>query len=150
MEHKFLSVEEISKILELHPKTVRRFIREGKLKARKIGRTWKVLEDELKMYTHGEAGEHSEFKNTPEISSFDSRIRISTVIEISEGSSDEANRISNSLIALLNSKDPTWGKNRYDFFYDAQTDKARFILYGSPKFLSVVLNMFDTLTQKKD
>jgi len=50
MENTYYSVEELSEILKLHPKTVRRFIREGKITGRKIGRSWMVHEEELKRY----------------------------------------------------------------------------------------------------
>ena len=54
MEQKFYSVGEIARILGLHPKTVQRFIREGKLKARKIGRAWRVSRAGFVEYAHGE------------------------------------------------------------------------------------------------
>ena len=50
----FYSVEDLTEILNLHPKTIRRFIREGKIQGRKIGRTWQVHRDELKEYAHTE------------------------------------------------------------------------------------------------
>ena len=117
MEQKFYSVGEIARILGLHPKTVQRFIREGKLKARKIGRAWRVSRAGFVEYAHGELKQ----ENVPE-SRFNSldliqRITVSAVIEITEQKLEEASRISNSLLAILNSKDPAWGKTRYDFIY---------------------------------
>jgi excisionase family DNA binding protein len=143
VEQKPYSVEEVAHFLDLHPKTVRRFIREGKIKARKIGRAWKIHQDDLREYTHGElAAERGESHFLSSNAELQGRISVSTVIEIYEGSLDEASRISNSLIAVLNCKDPSWGKSRYDFIYHPETGKARFILYGSPRFLRDILEAF--------
>jgi len=43
----FLKVEEISKIFEVKPTTVRRWCKTGVLKARKIGKSWYVPKSEL-------------------------------------------------------------------------------------------------------
>ena len=143
MEQKLYSVEEIARFLDLHPKTVRRFIREGKIKARKIGRTWRIQPADLREYAHGELADIREESGFSPDTGLQERISVSAVIEIHEGSREEASRISNSLIAMLNCKDPSWGKSRYDFIYDPETKKARFILYGSPRFLRDVLKAFE-------
>lgn len=143
MEQKFYSVEEIARFLDLHPKTVRRFIREGKIKARKIGRAWRIHRDDLREYAHGELADNREESGFSPDTGLQERTSVSAVIEIQEGSPEEASRISNSLIAMLNCKDPSWGKSRYDFIYNPETKKARFILYGSPRFLRDVLEAFE-------
>ena len=38
----YYTVEQISTMLKIHPKTVQRYIREGKLRATKIGKGWRV------------------------------------------------------------------------------------------------------------
>ena len=47
------TVQELAEILSLHPKTVQRFIREGKLKATKIGREWRVQKEDLREFASG-------------------------------------------------------------------------------------------------
>lgn len=143
----FYSVEDLTGILNLHPKTIRRFIREGKIQGRKIGRTWKVHRDELKEYAHAELKTPAENPNPLEYSSLsgEERIRVSTVIELMEREADEASRISNSLIAMLNCKDPSWGPVRYDMMYEKESRKARFVLYGSPAFIKSIMGFFEII-----
>lgn len=43
-------VPEIAEILHLHPVTVRRFIREKRLPAVKLGRDWRISQTMLKKY----------------------------------------------------------------------------------------------------
>lgn len=42
-----LTVKEVAKELKLHPVTVRRYIREGKIVASLFGRVWRVQEQAL-------------------------------------------------------------------------------------------------------
>jgi excisionase family DNA binding protein len=41
------SPRKAAKLLEVKPTTITRWIREGKLKATKVGRVWRIREDEL-------------------------------------------------------------------------------------------------------
>jgi len=148
MENKYYSVEEISRILDLHPKTVRRFIREGKIKAKKIGRAWKIHQDDFKEYAHGELDQPKQDKINYSPPGAKGRIHVSAVVEIHEKESEEASRISNSLIAMLNSKDPSWGNARYDLIYHPEEGKARFVLYGTPAFIAAIMKFFDIIRQQ--
>lgn len=48
MPERFYSAEEIAEYLKVGAQTVRAWIREGKVKATKFGRSWRVPDDELK------------------------------------------------------------------------------------------------------
>lgn len=50
MEMNFLTVKEVAKQLRLHPETVRRFIREKKLRAYKIGKSNLLKPDDVKLF----------------------------------------------------------------------------------------------------
>ncbi len=140
MNERFYSVDEISQMLTLHPKTVRRFIREGKITGKKIGREWKVAQADFIAYAHGELSEVAEQEQV--YSAPKNRITVSAVVEFYEKESEEASRISNSLIAILNSKEPSWGNARYDLIYNPEDGKARFVLYGTPVFISEIMKIF--------
>lgn len=148
MEQKLYSIEDLAPILKLHPKTILRFIHEGKIRARKVGRTWMVQQDELNQYLQGETSEPS--SEMQEQKSVAKRITVSAVIEIEEQNSEEATRLSNSLLAMLNAKDDSFGKSRFDFFYYPEIRKARYVLYGSPKFISLILDTFHSLSQGRE
>ena len=47
---KLYSVEDLVDILKLSDRTVRAYLREGKIKARKIGLRWRVTEDNLRKF----------------------------------------------------------------------------------------------------
>ena len=64
---------------------------------------------------------------------------MSAVVEIDEENSEEASRISNSLMAMLNGKGESWGKTRFDFFYYPEVRKAKHVIHGSVKFITAIL-----------
>lgn len=156
MEDRYYSVDELSGILRLHPKTVRRFIREGRIAGRKIGRAWMVHQEDLKKYAHGELGggpagqREAELKSLLPDESRADRITVSAVVELREKDPEEASRISNSIIALLNCRDPEWGKARYDMIHEPERHTARFIFYGTPRFIAAIMKVFDVLTDQED
>ena len=149
MNTKLYSIIDLSKILDLHPKTILRFIHEGKLRAKKIGRTWKVNEDDLKIFCHGELSNKQPQVASANYETLADRISISAVIEIKEQNSEEASRISNSIMAMLNSDRDSNGKSRFDFFYYPEIEKAKYVVYGTPQFIARVIGAFELLCGMK-
>lgn len=149
MEIKLYTILELKDILNLHPKTILRFIHEGKIKARKIGRSWRVSEDDLRVYCHSELSGKRAPAPAPDYNSLGERIRVSAVVEIIEQNSEEASRLSNSLVAMLNSERDSKGNSRFDFFYYPEIQKAKYVFYGSPGFIGTILSTFDELCRAK-
>ncbi len=50
---KYYSAEEIGEQYNIKPATVRKWIREGKLKAVKLGHLWRVSEEQLQEFIKG-------------------------------------------------------------------------------------------------
>ena len=54
MAVKTYTVEEVSKQLDISPRTVREYIRKGKLKAVKIGNKYIISEDNYRRFVNGD------------------------------------------------------------------------------------------------
>ena len=52
MFENYVDVIEAAKILDVHPETVKRLIREGKLTATKLGNKWIMERDRLQMFAN--------------------------------------------------------------------------------------------------
>ncbi len=50
MEEKFFTTEQVANILQLHPFTILKFIREGKLKGLKLGRVYRIKESDVNQF----------------------------------------------------------------------------------------------------
>lgn len=145
MADRFYSVEELAGILKLHPKTVLRFIREGRIAARKLGRSWRVSREALEAYAHAEFASGPGPEGPVDLAAAARRARVSAVVEIDAEDSAEASRLSNTLMAALNCKDPAWGESRFDFLYFPELRKAKYALYGTPRFIAEIMAMLDRL-----
>lgn len=50
----FYTSDEVAKILKINRQTIQRFIREGKIKATKIGREYRIKKSDFDLYTGGQ------------------------------------------------------------------------------------------------
>lgn len=50
MAEKLLTSEQVSQILQVHPFTVLKYIKEGKLKGIKLGRVWRIRESDVEKF----------------------------------------------------------------------------------------------------
>lgn len=47
------TTRQVADVLQLDPEVVRRYVRGGKIKAFKIGNSWRVKEEDLKLFIDG-------------------------------------------------------------------------------------------------
>ncbi len=59
---KAYDVQEIAKLFDMTPQSIRRFLREGRIKARKFGTRWYVTEEAMREYLLGYDNEPTEDK----------------------------------------------------------------------------------------
>jgi excisionase family DNA binding protein len=151
MDSNLYTVDEIAGLFHLHTRTVRRFIKEGRLKASKIGGQWRIREQDLREII----GEEPQIqKSSDEIEGLvqgkallSEKIQVSTVIDILVVDRDEADRLSNCFIAVLNCKDPDYGNAKYNYIYYEAEKKGRFILWGKPKFIEKMLGLISEISK---
>lgn len=144
---KFYSINQAAEILNIHPKTLGRYIREKRIHAGKIGKSWRITEDDLQVFINKNlkpqtGGENlTGATNAPDIDQ--PRIKVTSVIDIQVKSQDEANRIANTMTALLNSKDPSMGMSRFHSVYDPTQSLVKLVIWGSPKLISDLLVLLE-------
>lgn len=63
MIDRFLTTEQVANILQVHPLTILKFIKQGKLKSAKIGRVYRINENDVKEFLE----ERSTRKSTHEV-----------------------------------------------------------------------------------
>lgn len=156
MEEKFYTIDQIAEILGMHHKTIRKFITEGKLRANKVGKQWRISGHDLSLFmednnvnirNNKSECENIEFSNT-NLDSNDktSKINISTVIDINEIDMDEHRRISNTLLALMNSKDSKMSNSTINIKYYENSKNLKIMLWGDIEFTKEMLDFISTIT----
>ncbi|SCZ03037.1 helix-turn-helix domain-containing protein [Alkaliphilus peptidifermentans] len=158
MEHKFYTIDQIAALLGMHHKTIRKFITEGKLGASKVGKQWRISGHDLSVFMEKNNDnicneeieeelniDYSTVGNEKE--TIQRRVNVSTVIDINEIEKDQYMRVSNTLIAVANCKDPEISKSTINVKFDEKDKRVRVILWGSIEFIE---NMLSTISMIVD
>ncbi len=119
MEQDLYSVEQVSQMLNLHVKTVRNYVREGRLRAVRIGKQYRISGEDLAALTGRPA---VLFK--PEPVRRTRHVEVSSIVEIDAVSPDTANR-------LLTLGAAIGAGVRVEAIYDRERGRAKIILVGS-------------------
>ena len=140
MQETYYTVEQIAQMLQMHPKTVQRYIREGKLRAVKVGKGWRVGGHDLSVFTEGETVGRGEAPTAV----------VSCVADIYAADKAAAIRIVNTLTAGLNSKPVGYGQCSMQTQYIPEEQKLRVTLYGSARVTAAMLDAIATLTEEPE
>ncbi len=145
MNKDYYTVEQISNMLNIHPKTIQRYIREGKLHATKIGKGWRVSGHDLSVFVENDNYE----KPTSEKQS-ERNIIASSVIDINVDGKEDAIRIMNTLTASLNSKPPEYGQSSMQTQYIERENMVRITLWGGIRFMAIMMDTITALTEQNN
>ncbi|WP_229847322.1 helix-turn-helix domain-containing protein [Kitasatospora griseola] len=134
----FYSVEDVAELLGLHVKTVRGYVRDGKLKAVRIGKQYRIARAEVEAFTGGGAVADS---------AGPSRAEVSAVVQVDGVGRAEGDRLVTAVLAAAGA----WssGESR-PLWVQAVRDEARsglrFVVLGPPRRVGDVLGLIDDLT----
>lgn len=158
MENKFYTIDQVAEMLGMHHKTIRKFITEGKLVANKVGKQWRISGHDLSLFLEKNDEKFDakkinkeqsvSFSTTSEdVEIVESKINVSTVVDISGIDMDEYMRISNMLLAIMNCKDSEMKKSTINIKYNKEEKRLRIMLWGSIKFIENMLDSISVLVE---
>jgi excisionase family DNA binding protein len=127
MSASFLTAEQAAERLHLHPKTVRRFIREGRLKATRIGKSYRILESDL-----------AEFAGGP-VDRGEPVARVTSVVDIDNVDAETAQRLARFFPGALYSREPRPDPISLQVLYDPERQQLKVLLAGSPSRVATYL-----------
>lgn len=139
----YYTVEQISDMLDIHPKTIQRYIREGRLRATKIGKSWRVTGHDLSIFLESSKDEGLGSGNRPARC-----IIASSVIDIIADGKEDAIRIMNTLTAALNAKPPEYEQSSMQSQYIERENMVRVTLWGDIGFMAVMMDTISSLTEQ--
>jgi excisionase family DNA binding protein len=120
----FYAIDEVAQHLKLHVKTVRQYVRDGRLKATRIGKQYRIATADLEAFT-GRA-------DLPDAPSIERRSPdVSSIVEIEAVDRDTSMRLTNALMAAANS--PRKGDGpplRIETLYDETRSRLKIIVVG--------------------
>ena len=120
------SVEQVAEILGLHVRTVRNYVREGRLKAVRIGKQYRIAREDLAAMTGRDTpAAGSEAPGNPR------SIEVSSIIEVERIDREAVLRLANRLVATAKNRGHEDQALRLETVYDDRRGRLKVILNGS-------------------
>ena len=145
-----LSVHEVADTLNVHEKTIRRYINNGHLDAKKIGGQWRIEETALETLmnegtcchtidaNHDISGDDfCVFMDTDYFSSED-KLQVCSIVDYYAEDNRVVKEISNTIMDTINDGHTNKNEMRFNYVYDKENKRARFVLWGDSIFIEKV------------
>ncbi len=145
MTKDYFTVDQISEMLNIHPKTIQRYIREGKLRASKIGKSWRITGHDLSVFIESEGSNGLASEKQTALSTI-----ASSVVDINVNGRQDAIHIMNTLTASLNAKPPEYGRSSMQTQYIERENMVRITLWGDVRFMAIMMDTIAALTEQNN
>src|SRR6476646_7480646 len=110
------SVEQVASQLGLHVRTVRNYVRDGRLKGVRIGKQYRIARADLEALTGHRAAAPAAPREARR------EVEVSSIVEVEAIGVDAANRITNSLLASAKGRSEGDEPLRIDTIYDRERE----------------------------
>ena len=141
---RYYTVDKIANMLSMHPKTIQRYIREDKLHAKKVGKSWRIYEQDLKIFMECSNITSDIMPQMP------NKTEASSVIDIHVVDSDEAFDIEKYLMASINSRWDEENNSAIHTQYLECENKLRVALWGSVAFMRSIFEMLSVVIKNEE
>jgi excisionase family DNA binding protein len=140
MAQYFLTVEEVAQRLNLHVKTVRRHIRDGRLKAKRIGKEYRVTRTDFESFAGGGERTEDAIPRTRQVSA-------STIVDVDAIGPTESDRVTTMVMAALNARRDGDDVARVDSLYYQERGRLRITIAAGPVLTSELLRLIAALLE---
>lgn len=135
MTEQVYTVEQFAERLKLHPKTVRRFIREGRVRAVKVGKSYRILRSELEAMTGVVLGAGR------------SGARVTSIVDLPDVEAAKAQHLARVLPALRMGREAQADPMSLDVAYDPARKHLKVVIVGSPADNAAVLQVLQAIAE---
>jgi excisionase family DNA binding protein len=140
MSAHLFTADEVAELLNLHVKTIRRYVRDGRLKARRIGKEYRIARADLDEF----AGE-TRAPDTPVART--RHVIASSIVDVDVVSPQESHRITAMVMAALNSRKGEADFPRVDTIYYEEQAKLRITITATLVLTCELLRMINALLE---
>lgn len=130
MSHPFVTVDAAAELLQLHPKTVLRFIRDGRLRATRVGRQYRILRTDLDAFAG--AGATAPITRTA---------RVTAIVDIEPVDPTLLGRLNTLLFASLQGRAPEEPEVALDIAHDPLRQSAKVVIVAAPTAAATLLEL---------
>jgi excisionase family DNA binding protein len=132
----FYSIEQVAEQLGVHVRTVRNFVRDGRLPATRIGKQYRIAAGDLAKLT-GRARPADRHRH----------VEASSIVEIDVIDPETTSRLTNMLMGAANSRDGSGPPLRVQTMYDEERARLKIIIIGALDDTTALLKAIKALTE---
>jgi excisionase family DNA binding protein len=134
MSQSLFSVEQVAERLGLHVRTVRNYVRDGRLKAVRIGKQYRIAQDDLEAFAGQKAGDFDRDQVRPH-----RHVDVSSIVEIDGLEAEQAGHLGTALASMGNGRRKGDEPLRIESIYDPARKRLKVILMGGALAVSELL-----------
>ena len=138
-DKEFYTIQEIADILGLHVKTVRNYVRQGRIASTKLGKRYRVSRQDLEAFI-GKAVESGSEKKPP------MPPEVSSIVEIDGVGIEKAGRISGMITAAAKGHQDE-KLLRVNVLHDPERERLKFVILGSIESTTIILELIRHYTE---
>ena len=138
MTSNLYSAEQVAELLNLHVKTVRRYVRDGRLKAKRIGKEYRITRADLEAFAGEVRPAEKEVPRTRHVIA-------SSIVDVDAISPRESDRVTTMIMASLNARRGEGDFPRVDSIYYPEQGRLRVTITASLVLTCELIQMIDVL-----
>ncbi|QWF79543.1 helix-turn-helix domain-containing protein [Amycolatopsis sp. CA-230715] len=128
------SVEQVAGLLGLHVRTVRGYVRDGKLPATRIGKQYRIARHDLEEFTGAPVQRHR-------------RVEVTSVVQVDAIDPEAASRIGLTMTGALNGRDSGDARIRVETAYDPERASLKIVLIGDTDDTAELLRLVGAMAR---
>ena len=136
------SVSQVADLLGLHVKTVRGYVRDGRLKAVRIGKQYRITRDALEAFTG-----HPVEPPARETARRTRHVEVSSVVQVDAISPDAVRRLTNTLTAAVAVRPDSADRLRLQAVYNEERASLKIIVIGGLADSAEIMRLVIALLQ---
>ncbi|GLU48281.1 helix-turn-helix domain-containing protein [Nocardiopsis ansamitocini] len=138
----YYSPDQVADLLGLHVRTVRAYVRDGRLKATRVGKQYRISHEDLEVFVGGRA---------PTSARKARHVEVSSIVQVEAIGPEETMRLTNTVMAVVGGRQGTTGDHlRVETVYDEERASLKIIVLGSPETTADLLKVISTLTEQPE
>jgi len=142
MSQELFSIDQVAARLTLHVKTVRNYVRDGRLKATRIGKQYRIARTDLEVFTG-----HSIVPNDRNLLQEHRHLEASSIVQIDAIGPDSASQLTSSINAYVQARSKSDEPLRIETAYDLQLQRMKVIVLGGVHSSSAALKLIGALLE---
>ncbi|GAB3505624.1 helix-turn-helix domain-containing protein [Amycolatopsis cihanbeyliensis] len=145
MARELYSVDQVAELLGLHVRTVRNYVRDGRLNAVRIGKQYRISREDLETFTG-----HPDVLPERDTVRTERHVEVSSIVQVDAISRADADRMSSLLMGATAHRREDMRPLRVETAYDEERARMKVVVLGDLAASAELLRLIEPLVGAND